>query len=217
MSLKIIGAGFGRTGTLSLKHALEHIGFGPCHHMEEVFEKPAQLTFWQAAAGGNPIDWDRVFDGYGSCVDWPSARYWRELADHFSDAKVILSMRDVDRWWESYAGTIRRVFKAYQESQNAHHRSVGAMAYRTIVDQTFGGDDSPENAKRAFLSHAETVRQTIPADRLLVFEVSAGWGPLCDFLGVPVPDRPFPRSNDRSAFWRGSDNGEPDTANRDSA
>ena len=201
MGLTVIGAGFGRTGTLSLKVALEELGFGPCHHMEEVFDKPGNLTFWDEAAAGRTMDWDRVFAGYRSCVDWPSARYWRALAEHFPQAKVILTLRDPDRWWDSYAGTIRQVFEAYDGGTDDHARAVGAMARRTIVDQALGGDDSPENAKRLFLANAEEVRRTIPAERLLEFEVSQGWGPLCAFLGVPVPDRPFPRSNDRQAFW----------------
>lgn len=203
MGLKVIGAGFGRTGTLSLKLALEQLGFGPCHHMEEIFENPENLAFWEDAAAGRAMDWEQVFDGFQSCVDWPSARYWRDLATYFPASKIILTHRDVDRWWESYAGTIRRVFSAYEEGSDGHARAVGAMAYRTIVEQAFGGDDGPENAKRLYLANDMEVRQTIPAHRLLVFEVTQGWEPLCGFLGVPVPDRPFPRSNDRKAFWRG--------------
>ena len=203
MALQVIGAGFGRTGTLSLKLALEQLGFGPCHHMEEVFAKPDELPLWEAAAAGEAVDWDRVFAGYRSCMDWPSARYWRVLAAHYPEAKVVLTLRDVDRWWESYAGTIREVFKTYADGADPHAKAVGSMAYRTIVEQAMGGDDGEANAKRRFLANAEEVRREIPEHRLLEFEVAQGWQPLCDFLGVPVPEGPFPRSNDRDAFWTG--------------
>ncbi len=205
MSLQVIGAGFGRTGTLSLKLALEQLGFGPCHHMEELFGNPDQLPYWQDAAAGLEMDWHQVFDGYRASVDWPSARYWRELSETFPDAKVILSLRDVDRWWDSFAGTIRKVFEIYDRFPDPYARAVGAMGHRTIIEQTFGGDVGEENAKRVFLDHSEQVRRTIPADRLLVYEVSQGWTPLCRFLGVSVPDAPFSRSNDREAFWSGFD------------
>lgn len=201
MALQVIGAGFGRTGTLSLKLALEQLGFGPCHHMEEVFAKPNELPLWEAAGAGEAVEWDRVFAGYRSCVDWPSARYWRELSARYPDAKVILTLRDADRWWESYAGTIRKVLRTYADGSDSHAKAVGAMAYRTIVEQAMGGDDGAENAKRRFLANAEEVRRTISPGRLLEFEVAQGWEPLCAFLGVPVPDQPFPRSNDRQAFW----------------
>jgi Sulfotransferase domain len=93
MALRVIGAGFGRTGTHSLKLALEQLGFAPCHHMYEVRAHPEQLAFWQAAARGELPDWDEVFAGFAAQVDWPGARFWRELAEHFPHAKVILSVR----------------------------------------------------------------------------------------------------------------------------
>ena len=106
MGLSVIGAGFGRTGTKSFKIALEQLGFGPCHHMDEVFENPVQLPHWQAAIKGDPVDWEFVLAGYNSCTDYPSAYFWRELSQTCPEAKVVLTMRPAESWWESYAGTI---------------------------------------------------------------------------------------------------------------
>ena len=106
MALEIIGPGFGRTGTHSLKIALEHLGFGPCHHMFEVRDHPEQLPAWEAVARGEPVDWDEVFRGYRAQVDWPGARVWRELARHWPEAKVILTVRDPDEWFDSVQATI---------------------------------------------------------------------------------------------------------------
>ncbi len=201
MALEIIGAGFGRTGTNSLKLALEQLGFGPCHHMFEVRENPALLPDWEAAANGEAIDWHQVFDGYRSQVDWPGARYWRELAATFPDAKVILTVREPQGWFDSVQATIWPVMEARGRHENAHMNALAEMAYRTIVVPIFGGRlNERDHAIRVFEAHIAEVQATIPADRLLTFDVAEGWQPLCDFLGVDVPDTPFPKTNTSQEF-----------------
>ncbi len=201
MALEIIGAGFGRTGTNSLKLALEQLGFGPCHHMFEVRENPALLPDWEAAENGEAIDWHQVFDGYRSQVDWPGARYWRELAATFPDAKVILTVREPQGWFDSVQATIWPVMEARGRHENAHMNALAEMAYRTIVVPIFGGRlNERDHAIRVFEAHIAEVQATIPADRLLTFDVAEGWQPLCDFLGVDVPDTPFPKTNTSQEF-----------------
>ncbi len=134
MALSIIGAGFGRTGTMSIKLALERLGLGPCHHMEELFENPAQLPGWQAAAAGQAVDLDDVFEGYDAAVDWPSAHYWRELAAFYPDAKVILSVRPAERWWVSFAGTIQKALELRDQIDDPQIGAIVTMANATIAD-----------------------------------------------------------------------------------
>jgi len=201
MALEIIGAGFGRTGTNSLKLALEQLGFGPCHHMFEVRENPALLPDWEAAANGETVDWHRVFNGYRSQVDWPGARYWRELAATFPDAKIVLSVREPQGWFDSVQATIWPVMKARGQHETAHMNALAEMAYRTIVVPIFEDRmHERDHAIRVFETHIEEVQAAIPAERLLTFDVAEGWPPLCDFLGVDVPDTPFPKTNTSQEF-----------------
>ena len=201
MALEIIGAGFGRTGTNSLKLALEQLGFGPCHHMFEVRENPALLPDWEAAANGQTVDWHQVFSGYRSQVDWPGARYWRELAATFPGAKVILSVREPNGWFDSVQATIAPVMEARGSHETAHMNALAEMAYKTIVVPIFEGRISErEHAIRIFEAHIAEVQATIPADRLLTFDVTEGWRPLCAFLDVDVPDTPFPKTNSSKEF-----------------
>jgi len=128
VALSVIGAGFGRTGTMSIRMALEQLGCGRCHHMEAVFTTPSQLPYWEAAARGEKMDWDKVFDGFGCTVDWPSAHYWRELAAYYPDAAVVLRVRPFERWWRSYSGTIAKVLEMQQAIEDPYIRNVAAMA-----------------------------------------------------------------------------------------
>ncbi len=201
MPLEIVGAAFGRTGTNSLKLALEHLGFGPCHHMYEVRDHPEQLPYWQAAARGELPAWDEVFADYRSCVDWPSARFWREIAAHYSDAKVLLTLRPEESWFRSVHATIYPVIAGRAEREPGHFRDTMEMAHEIIVAQTFGGRlDERDHALAVYRAYAEDVRRTIAPERLLAYDVSEGWAPLCAFLGVPVPDLPFPRTNTSEEF-----------------
>ncbi len=201
MALEIVGAALGRTGTNSLKLALEQLGFGPCHHMFEVRDHAEQLPYWQAAARGEPPDWDEVFTNYRACVDWPSARFWREIAAHYPDAKVLLTLRDPDQWFDSVHATIYPVIMSHEEREPGHFRDTMEMAQEIIVAQTFGGRlDDRDHAIAVFRAYEEEVRRTIAPERLLAYDVSQGWEPLCAFLEVPVPDTPFPRTNTSEEF-----------------
>ena len=201
MPLEIIGAGFGRTGTNSLKLALEHLGFGPCHHMFEVRDNPEHLPDWEAAAHGDAVDWDRVFQGYRSQVDWPGARYWRDLAAHFPQAKVILTVRDPDAWFDSVQATIAPFLAARGTHQSPHMNAIAEMAYRSIEAQVFDNRMSDRaHATRVFRQHIAEVQSEVPGDRLLTFDLRDGWRPLCAFLDVDAPDMPFPKTNSSREF-----------------
>jgi hypothetical protein len=213
-AVKIIGVGFARTGTATLTQALEILGFGPCYHMFEVIRRPDRVRQWLAAADGR-ADWDEIFAGFDSAVDWPVAAYWRELADHYPDSKIILTVRDPQRWYDSAATTVFR-FRLLSERYPAKAilkvlmlanpdfaaflKMTEVIIWQGVLDGRFA--DRPY-AIDVFERHLKDVRKYIPADRLLVYDVAGGWGPLCDFLGVPVPaERPFPHANDTEAFHR---------------
>ena len=193
MALKVIGAGLGRTATFSLKFALEHLGFGPCYHMAEVFAGSRRnVPLWLDVVRGNP-DWDAVFAGYQSTTDYPACTYWRELTALYPDAKVILTVRDADTWFDSVSETI---FSPQMQGSLAGS-PVGAMM-QGVIFEAFGD----RVTDRAFMTdwftrRNQTVIDSLPPDRLLVFSPKEGWGPLCAFLGVPMPDSPFPRVNSR--------------------
>jgi hypothetical protein len=205
MALRVIGSGFGRTGTKSLKDALELLGLGPCHHMTEVFENPEQVPHWQALATFRPVDWDAAFAGYRAQIDWPGAHAWRALAAHYPDAKVIHSVRPEAAWWDSFSGTIGAILDRPPPADAPlppHVWAMGAAISAMIGEQTFGGRHGErEAALAAYRRRQAEVVAAIPAERLLVYDVAEGWGPLCAFLEVAVPDAPFPRTNDRAEFW----------------
>ena len=203
MTLAVIGAGFGRTGTFSIKLALEALGFGPCHHMDDLFASPERLSVWQNVATSAESDWDSVFSGYASTIDWPSTNYWRELAAAYPDAKVLLSVRPAEDWWRSFDRTIRKLIESRDQAKNEHLRSVLEYANRIIAEDTFcGGMGDRQAALDAYERRIDEVEASFTGDRLLVFSVNEGWPPLCDFLGVPAPEVAFPRSNDTADFWQ---------------
>ncbi|MBO2460607.1 sulfotransferase family protein [Actinomadura violacea] len=198
--LQVIGVGFGRTGTLSLRTALERLGFGPCHHMKALFEDPAQIGLWREVAESQTPDWDRVYDGYRATVDWPGAAYWRELVRHYPDAKVVLTVRDPERWYQSAQATIFQSHNADLDGAPAEVAEMRDVADAIVWKGVLGGRFDRDHAIATFNRHNEAVRREIPSGRLLEFEAAQGWDPLCAFLGVPVPDEPYPRSNDRAEF-----------------
>jgi hypothetical protein len=205
LALQVIGAGYGRTGTLTLKTALEMLGLGPCHHMLEVMGNPAQVEFWNRAAAGEEVEWQEVYADFRSTVDWPGCSFYAELAERYPEAKVILSTRDPDRWYESMSETILKGMAELageaglpKEYPPRDHPMYFGTAL--IGGMAFNFDYSREGARAAIERHNAAVRAAIPAGRLLEFEVSQGWDPLCAFLGVPVPDEPFPRTNERENF-----------------
>jgi hypothetical protein len=201
MALDIIGPGFGRTGTNSLKIALELLGFGPCHHMYEVRDNPDQLDGWVAAAKGKAVDWDQIFQGYRSQVDWPGARYWRELVAHYPKARVILTIRDPDEWYESMKATIIPFVGTRGTHEVPFVNQLLDMGHETVFEQVFNGRlHDRDYAIRTFNRHIAEVQSEVPSDRLLTFDVRQGWKPLCDFLGIETPATPFPRTNSSKAF-----------------
>ena len=215
--MKAIGAGFGRTGTRSLKAALELLGHAPCYHMSTVIAEPCRVRQWLEIGEGRGPGWDEVFTGFQAALDWPAAAYWRELAEHYPDAKVILTVRDPDRWYDSVSETIfaralaerrplplrRRVIRRLVTRRAPDFALYPRMAKATIFDRVFDGRiDDRAHAIEVYENHVADVKATIPPDRLLVFDVRQGWAPLCEFLGTPIPDRPFPESNERTA-WHG--------------
>ncbi|WP_187430944.1 hypothetical protein ROLI_033330 [Roseobacter fucihabitans] len=201
MSLEIIGSGFGRTGTMSTKLALEQLGFGPCHHMTEVMGNPSQPSYWKAYAEGDEVDWADVFGGYGAQVDFPGATVWHELSIAFPDAKVVHTERSEDAWWASYSGTINKFWiHRTQLDLPPPIAAVFETMDRIVVQDLIGGTDQ-DSAIKAYRHNNEKVRDIIPADRLLVFTPTDGWEPLCRFLEVDVPEGDFPRSHARDEFW----------------
>jgi Sulfotransferase domain len=216
--VKIIGAGFGRTGTTSLKAALERLGFDPCYHMTEVFAHPEHADFWVAAWRGEPVDWDGVLGDYEATLDWPACTFYEELMEQHPDARVLLSVRDPERWYESTRSTIYELTKLIEGSTISRvifglvsllafggftgRRS--SLANDLIWEGTFDGRfEDKAYAIEVFERHNEEVKRHVPPERLLVYEVKEGWGPLCEFLDVPEPDEPFPRLNDTAQMQRG--------------
>ncbi|MHA3916419.1 sulfotransferase family protein [Halovulum sp. GXIMD14793] len=201
MALEIIGPGFGRTGTNSLKLALEQLGFGPCHHMYEINpDAPDQVAYWEAISKGETPDWDQVFAGFRSQLDWPGCHFWRDLLMHYSNAKVVMSVRDAQGWLKSFKSTIFPYLNSTATQEDPLRQRKTEMTRRIIRDQAFGGDLSDDNLLRVFNRHITEVQHTVPPDRLLTFDVRQGWEPLCTFLSVQVPDTPFPRTNTTAEF-----------------
>jgi hypothetical protein len=199
--MKVIGAGFGRTGTLSLKAALERLGFGPCYHMVEFLEHPEHGPRWVAALSGETVRWEDLFAAYESTTDWPACNFWRELADAYPDAKVILTVRDPERWWDSISSTLFAVYRAGALPGSPAAAAEMRRMSELLMGGTFDGRvEDRDLVLRRFEEHNERVRRGIPPERLLVYQVSEGWGPLCEFLGVQRPDEPFPRLNEGANF-----------------
>lgn len=206
--LRVIGSGFGRTGTTSMKAALELLGFGRCYHMQEVFKRPSHARAWGRWRPGAPsdIDIDALFTGFGAAVDFPAALLYSQLLQRFPDAKAVHTVRDPDRWYDSTAETIYRardVFRSAPLRFLPPVRNLYEMLDAVIWDGLFGGRfEDRRHAIGVYERWTAEVRRTVPADRLLVFDVAEGWEPLCEFLEVPVPHRPFPRVNDKDVFQR---------------
>ena len=205
MALEIIGAGFGRTGTLSLKQALERLGFSKCYHMAEVMAHPEHADLWRAAWRGED-PWERIFDGYAAAVDWPASAFWPRLMEVYPQAKVLLTVRDAERWYKSASDTIFRSMQDALRSQDPARRERLRMTQEIIVEGTFGGDlNDKANAIAVYEANVARVHEVVPADRLIVFDPKEGWPPLCDALDVALPDEPYPHVNTTGEFrerWR---------------
>ena len=192
MTLRVVGAGVGRTGTASLKQALEELLDGRCHHMFEVIDNPEQIPRWAGAAAGDMPDWKELLKDYVALVDWPGASFWPELSAAFPEAVVVLSVRDPEKWYASVIETILRSDSSYPELE--------AM-WRAVTRSRFCDEFEDKTKMMAAMeSHNQAIKDAIPPRRLLVWEVTEGWEPLCRALGVPVPNRPFPRTNTKTEF-----------------
>ncbi len=191
--MRVIGAGLGRTGTFSLKLALEQLLDGPCYHMAEVFERPQDVSVWLQAAKGGAVDWKALLEGYAAGVDWPLCSFAVELAEVYPDALVLLSVRDFDAWWKSASSTI---FAFQQDAEGEWKEMVEAL-----FSNTFTLDLGNRQACReAFDRHHRRIRERIPASRILEWRPGDGWSPICDALGMAVPDQPFPHRNTTEEF-----------------
>ena len=200
MSLRVISLGVGRTGTFSMKLALEELGFGPCHHMEEVDARSAQqVAFWAAAARGQ-VDMRVAYAGFNAAVDWPTAAFCHELYAAFPNAKFILTVRDPEKWYKSFSETIVPLIQP-DEKTPPDLLPFLAMVMEMVEKTGFRIPSTKINILAAYERHIVDVTSTIPADRLLVFEVKQGWEALCEYLGVPVPAMEFPRTNNTKDFW----------------
>ncbi len=193
MAIKVIGPAFGRTGTDSMREALTILGFGPCHHMKEVTGNEDQKRLWRALAQGEAPDWSQLFAGYSSCVDWPSAHYWRELIRVYPEARVVLTTRSPESWWASFEQTI-----LVGVNRSVEPESLGLAL---VAKQVFGGRPSDRaHAIALYEANERAVRETVPPERLLAHNLGDGWEPLCAHLNVPVPDQPYPSRNSSSDF-----------------
>jgi len=199
--LKVVGAGLGRTGTNSLKLALEQLLGGRCYHMYELISRDQDLPAWEAAAGGERVDWDALLQDFVATVDWPAAAYWRELHAANPGAFVLLSTRaSADEWWASMSNTI---VIALDTPAPADDPSLARRraATRAMLAARFTPDWADGDAARAaYERHNATVRAAVPAERLIEWQPGDGWAPLCAALGVDEPGEPFPHENKRSEF-----------------
>ncbi len=193
MTLKVIRAGFGRTGTESLKRALEALGLGPTHHMYEVMDSETQRERWIAFANGATPDWPSLFEGYNSAVDWPSAAYWRETMAFYPDAKVVLTHRPAEDWWNSFTNTIQTALLSGTD--------VGGLGTSVITEGVFGGNiQDKAHVLSVYEDTIARVRNEVPTERLIDLPLGSGWGPLCRGLGLPEPDMDYPQGNTKAGF-----------------
>ena len=205
MALRIIGAGFGRTGTLSLKLALEQLGYDACYHMAEVGKHPEHAALWLRAWRDEDV-WDELFDGYSAAVDWPVAAFWRPLMARYPAAKVLLTLRDGESWFTSAANTIFRGMEELAQAHDPTRRARIEMADEIIRKGTFNERlMDRQHAIAVYEANVAAVRRNVPPQRLIEYRVADGWEPLCEALGVAVPDAPFPNVNSTAEFhdrWR---------------
>jgi hypothetical protein len=215
--IKVLNLSLGRTGTMSLKHALEDLGLDKCYHFSDMFIHPEHTELWRRYAKGEPIDWEALFEGYQSSVYWSTSYDYQSLLDRYPDMKFILTVREFNAWYKSTFNTV------YSLNRLTLSRSIGLrvkgifnpdliklykiwkLQEELLWQKTFKGRFHDKDfAIQQFKNHIENVKKNIPAERLLVYEIKQGWQPLCDFLEIPIPDTDFPRVNDTESFieWR---------------
>ena len=196
MTLQVVGAGVGRTGTYSLKLALEQLLGGRCHHMFEVVRDPAQMAGWSDAIYGRPVDWSALLGSFSAVVDWPGASFWPELLAANPDALVILSVRDEEEWYQSASNTIFTGLDRPSQEPGSWLAAVRTLLKDRFCDQF----KDPAAMRAAFSRHNDAVRARVPAEQLLEWRATDGWIPICSRLGLAVPEGPFPLTNTTSEF-----------------
>ncbi|GJM29418.1 MAG: hypothetical protein DHS20C17_20530 [Cyclobacteriaceae bacterium] len=213
MSIKVIGAGFPRTGTNSLKRCLEMLGISRCYHMKELLVNPDQLPLWLELENTGTTNWEQLYDGFQGTVDFPCYPFYRQHLEKYPEAKVILTIRDFDCWYKSVKST---VWTAGPQNLGQKlvmlGRMISAARVRKVVNcvgfvkrmlwqkQFHGRFEDPAFAQEIFNQHIEDVKANVPADQLLVYDIREGWGPLCQFLGVSEPSEELPHLNKRETF-----------------
>jgi len=202
MALRVVGAGLGRTGTMSLQAALQQLLGGRCYHMGETFGRPDDIPVWQAAIDGDLPDWSVFLADYVATVDWPACAFWRELADASPDAIVLLSSRaSADAWWKSAHDTIFQISSRPARPDDPDFVAAQLAMAIAMLTNTFTPDWMDEtSAKRAYEEHNAAVRAAIDPARLVDWQPGDGWEPICAALSVPVPDEPFPHANTTADF-----------------
>lgn len=203
MSLQVIGAGLGRTGTQSLAWALDRLGMGPCYTLDTLKQLPTHVDLWWAAANDQAVDWGALFQGFKSTVDWPAVSFLPPIVTAFPAAKVVLTLRDPEVWYESAQATIFEALAMSQRNPNpaGRHRPGIELTRHLVLERTFRGHyQNKARTIEMFEAHNRMVAALVPPAQLLRFQVKDGWEPLCTFLNLPVPDEPFPHTNDRTSF-----------------
>lgn len=199
--LQVIGAGFGRTGTHSLGLALEMLGFGPCYTLLDTNKNPGHIDVWNNAIDGNPVNWNALYQNYRSAVEWPAISFLPQLIQQFPEARIILTLRDPESWYESAAATIFPGLEATARHPDPEIKARSHMQRRLILERVFSGKYWDKmHTINVYQNHIRDVINMVPANRLLPYRVRDGWGPLCKFLSLPEPDEPFPRQNERAGF-----------------
>jgi len=201
VGLRIVGAGLGRTGTASLKLAVEQLVGGPCFHMSELIEDTSSVDVWHAAARGEDVDWDGFPAGFAATLDWPACAFWHQLADANPEAPVLLSTRSSsEKWWESYSQTVMRALTKPIPPEDTDWVARRALMM-DLMPKTFTPDwQDQDGAIAGYERHNAAVRDAIPAERLIDWQPGDGWEPICAALGVAVPDEPFPHTNTTQEF-----------------
>jgi hypothetical protein len=210
MSLRVVGAGFPRTGTSSLHNALIRLLGGRCYHMDEVFANLDHVPVWRAALAGEAPDWNNFLGDYGAAVDWPASTFWRELAAANPDAPVVLSVRgDAETWWRSADRTILQVARRDEYPEYGDWLSLFHELLRSEIGERW---DDPAHAMTAYEQHNDDVRRAFSPQRLVEWQPEDGWAPICEALGVDIPEEPFPHINTTEDWERGSEKAEEEAA-----
>ena len=198
--IKVIGAGFGRTGTLSIRYALEELGYKPCYHMKAALTRPWHIPFWLRAIKGKKVNWRLFFRKYRATIDWPACEFYKQLMEEYPDAKVILNVRDPQEWYDSSYKTIYRIQNYFPWW---FPKIFVKMQQKLIWEGRFEGRfEDRDFAIGNFIRHIEEVKEHVPEDKLLIYDVKDGWGPLCRFMQAEEPQKPFPHHHEQKEYLR---------------